>query len=121
MKILITGVTGFVGSHLAEYCLKISGVQVFGTMLSHHLGDELKRVEHIRNDITLFECNLQNRVSVQRVIEKVRPDKIFHLAAQSFVPVSWQSAEDTLMNNILSQLNIFVPHGSEPVTSRERI
>lgn len=107
MKVLITGITGFVGSHLAEYCLNIPGTEVYGTILSHHLGDELKRIEKIKDKITLFECDLSNRVSVQRVLSKVHPDKIFHLAAQSFVPTSWQSPEDTLMNNIISELNIF--------------
>jgi len=107
MNVLITGITGFVGSHLAEYCLTIPGIEIFGTVFSHHLGDELKRIEHIKDKITLLECNLQNRVAVQRVMEKVRPDKIFHLAAQSFVPTSWQSPEDTLFNNIMSELNIF--------------
>jgi len=107
MNILITGITGFVGSHLAEYCLTKPDVKVFGTVFSHHLGDELKRIDHIKDKITLLECNLQNRVAAQRVIEKVKPDKIFHLAAQSFVPLSWASPEDTLMNNILSELNIF--------------
>ena len=41
MKILITGITGFVGSHLVEYCLAMPGVEVYGTILSHHLGDEM--------------------------------------------------------------------------------
>ena len=107
MKILITGITGFVGSHLTEYCLTKPGVKVYGTVLSHHLGDELQRVDRIKDKIELFECNLLNRIAVQRVLEKVKPDKIFHLAAQSFVPTSWKSPEDTLMNNIISQLNIF--------------
>lgn len=107
MKILITGITGFVGSHLAEYCLQKSDVQVFGTVFSNHLGDELKRIETIKDNIELFECNLTNRIAVQRVLERVKPDKIFHLAAQSFVPTSWQSPEDTLFNNIMSELNIF--------------
>ena len=107
MKILITGITGFIGSHLAEYCLNKEGVRVFGTVLSHHLGDELKRIEHIKERIELFECDLTNRIAVNRVLEKVRPDKIFHLAAQSFVPVSWRSPEDTLYNNIMSELNLF--------------
>ena len=106
-KILITGITGFVGSHLAEYCLAMPGVEVFGTVFSHHLGDELKRIEHIKDKVTILECNLQNRVAVQRVLQKVKPDKIFHLAAQSFVPTSWASPEDTLENNIMSELNIF--------------
>lgn len=107
MKVLITGITGFVGSHLAEYCLALPGVEVFGTVFSHHLGDELKRIEGVKDRVVLLECNLQNRIAVQRVLEKVKPDKIFHLAAQSFVPTSWQSPEDTLANNIMSELNIF--------------
>ncbi len=107
MRILITGITGFVGSHLAEYCLNIPNAEVYGTVFSHHLGDELKRIEHIKNKVSLLECNLMNRTAVQRVLEKVKPDKIFHLAAQSFVPTSWQSPEDTIINNIMSELNIF--------------
>ena len=107
MRILITGITGFVGSHLAEYCLGLPNMKVFGTVLSHHLGDELKRIEHIKNKIKLFECNLTDRIAVSRVLQKVKPDIIFHLAAQSFVPASWESPEDTLFNNIMAELNIF--------------
>lgn len=106
-RILITGITGFVGSHLAEYCLLKPNVVLYGTVLSHHLGDELKRVEHIKDRINLMECNLTNRVAVARVLDKARPDKIFHLAAQTFVPTSWKSPEDTLSNNIMAELNIF--------------
>jgi len=107
MKILITGITGFVGSHLAEYCLKMPDVKVYGTVLSHHLGDELQRISQIKDKIELFECNLTNRIAVQRVLQKVQPDKIFHLAAQSFVPASWEGPEDTIFNNIMAELNIF--------------
>lgn len=107
MNILITGITGFVGSHLAEYCLSIPNTKVYGTIFSHHLGDELKRVEHIKDRIEFFECDLTNRIAVSRVLERVRPDKIFHLAAQSFVPASWKSPEHTLSNNIMAELNIF--------------
>jgi len=106
MRILITGITGFIGSHLAKYCLQKPNVKVYGTILSHHLGDELQRIENIKDKIELMECNLTNRVGVVRVLEKAKPDKIFHLAAQSFVPTSWKSPEDTLYNNIISELNV---------------
>jgi len=106
MKILITGITGFIGSHLAKYCLKQPNTKVYGTMLFHHLGDELQRIERIKDKIELFECDLTNRVAVERVLAKARPDKIFHLAAQSFVPTSWKSPEDTLFNNIMAELNV---------------
>lgn len=107
MKILITGITGFVGSHLAEYCLAIPGVEVYGTVMFHHLGDEMNRIEHIKDKIELLECNLTNRIATERVLQKVKPDKIFHLAGQSFVKVSWDSPEDTIYNNIMAELNIF--------------
>lgn len=106
MKILITGITGFVGSHLAEYCLKIPDVEVYGTAMFHHLGDEMNRIEHIKDKINILECNLINRIATDRVLQKIKPDKIFHLAAQSFVGVSWDGPEDTIFNNIMSELNI---------------
>lgn len=106
MRILITGITGFVGSHLAEYCPQKPKIRVYGTVLSHHLGDELKRIEHIKDKIELFECDLTNRVAAARVLEKSKPNIIFHLAAQSFVPTSWKSPEDTLFNNIIAELNL---------------
>lgn len=105
-QILITGISGFIGSHLAEYCLR-QGAVIHGTIRSHHLGDELKRIAAIRDSITLHECDLTNRVTVARVLQKVRPAIIFHLASQSFVPASWESPEDTLLNNIVSELNLF--------------
>lgn len=106
-RVLITGITGFVGSHLAGFCLLQENLKVYGTVVSHHLGDELERIEDIKEKIELIECDLLNRVSVSRAIEKSKPDIIFHLAAQSFVPTSWKSPEDTLVNNIISELNIF--------------
>lgn len=107
MKILITGITGFVGSHLAEYCLNLPGVEVYGTVLSHHLGGELQRLKGTKDKIKLLECNLTNRIATQKVMSQVRPDKIFHLAAQSFVRVSWDAPEDTIFNNIMCELNVF--------------
>lgn len=106
MKILITGINGFVGSHLAEYYLA-QGEEIFGTYRTHHTGTELKNIEQIKNKIKLFDCDLRDRNSVFRVINEVKPDVIHHLAAQSFVKASWDNPEHTLFNNISAELNIF--------------
>ncbi len=105
MKILITGITGFVGSHLAEYCLQ-QGDKVYGTMMTHHLGEETKNLKCILGDINLRECNLMNRSAVFKVLNEIKPDVIFHLAAHSFVPFSWKEPQEALQNNIISELNI---------------
>ena len=107
MKVLITGISGFVGSHLAEHCLSL-GWEVHGTIKTHHLGDEMQRLIGIKGaEVYLYECDLQNKGRVFSVLNKVKPDKIFHLAGQSYVPISWEDPEGTILNNILCELNIF--------------
>lgn len=103
MKILITGITGFVGSHLAEYILTMPGVEVFGTV---RIRSKLDNIRHLLDIVKLVECNLTDPFSVFKVLKEVRPDRIFHLAAQSFVPTSWSSPGETLNNNINGELNL---------------
>ncbi len=104
MKILITGVTGFVGSHLAEYCLTKPNVKLYGTFFSKK---EIKNLAHIKNKFILLPCDLTKKDQINKIILEVRPDKIFHLAGQSHVSFSWSSPEKTLLNNITSDLNLF--------------
>jgi GDP-4-dehydro-6-deoxy-D-mannose reductase len=59
------------------------------------------------NHVTVIDCELQDASAVRGVIRAVRPDRIFHLAAQSFVPTSWTAPAATLTNNIVSELNLF--------------
>lgn len=103
MRVLITGITGFVGSHLAEFALE-QGAEVYG---SYRWRSRMENIEGIKDRVHLVECELTDAVSVTRMIDDVKPDRIFHLAAQSFVPTSWHAPQQTLSNNILSQLNIF--------------
>lgn len=104
MRILITGITGFVGSHLAEYALdNKEGVEVFGTV---RWRSRMDNVEGIEDRIHLLDCDLRDNVAVKNTLEEVRPDYIFHLAAQSFVPTSWKAPAETLTTNILSELNL---------------
>jgi GDP-4-dehydro-6-deoxy-D-mannose reductase len=103
MKALITGITGFVGSHMAEYLLQ-NNVDVFGSVRQRSPMDHIK---HLLNDIHLVECELRDPFSVESLLTSTKPDLIFHLAAQSFVPTSWNSPIDTIHNNIAGQINIF--------------
>lgn len=107
IKILITGITGFVGPHLAEYCLTLPEIEVFGTVFSGGVKKDEKKIEDLKKKAELLECDLTQKSAVLEIMEKTRPDKIFHLAAQSFVPLSWKSPENTLVNNIVSELNVF--------------
>jgi GDP-4-dehydro-6-deoxy-D-mannose reductase len=103
MRVLITGISGFVGSHLAEYCLE-KGAQVFGTI---RWRSRTENIDYIKDRIKLLECDIRDASSVMKAIEESKPDYIFHLAGQSFVPTSWHAPAETLMTNILGELNIF--------------
>ncbi len=104
MKVLITGITGFAGSHLADYVLK----EKLGTVIGiHRWRSDMRNIRHIIDKIDLHECDLRDAFSVRDLIDAVRPDKIFHLAAQSFVPTSWKAPTESLTTNIVGQLNIF--------------
>ena len=104
MRALITGITGFVGSHLAEYLLSLKEVEVFGIF---RWRSRTENIENIRTKITLYECDSKDATSVREVIKKVKPERIYHLAAQSYVPMSWVAPGETLTTNIISEVNLF--------------
>jgi GDP-4-dehydro-6-deoxy-D-mannose reductase len=105
LRILITGITGFAGSHLAEYILaNHPEAEVFGIL---RWRSRTENIESIQNRVNLSECDLRDATSVKQLLARVRPDKIFHLAAQSFVPSSWNAPAESLTTNILGQLNLF--------------
>ncbi|HYJ32271.1 MAG TPA: GDP-mannose 4,6-dehydratase [Candidatus Binatia bacterium] len=104
MKVLITGITGFAGSHLADYILQRGDAEVIGIL---RWRSRTENIEHFREKVRLVECDLRDASSVRDVLDETRPDWIFHLAAQSFVPTSWTAPTESLVTNILGQLNIF--------------
>ncbi|MBI5199200.1 MAG: GDP-mannose 4,6-dehydratase [Nitrospirae bacterium] len=104
MRVLITGITGMAGSHLADYLLEMGGIKIHGI---RRWRSRTENIEHIMDKVTLHECELMDASSVKKVLKDVRPERIYHLAAQSFVPTSWNSPSNTLMNNIIGELNIF--------------
>lgn len=122
------------GSHLAEYALTLPGVEVFGTYRWRSRMDNLsdlveagkvnriagggnvrsaselsERVaaEAIDGHLNLILADLSDPSSMRRLIAGLMPDRIFHLAAQSFVPASWESPAQTLDLNVIGQVNLF--------------
>jgi len=103
-RCLITGITGFAGSYLADFLLEKKDIEIYGI---RRWRSRMENIEHIKDKMTLIECDLRDATSVTSCIEEVQPDKIFHLAAQSFVPTSWLAPTETLSTNIIGTLNIF--------------
>jgi GDP-4-dehydro-6-deoxy-D-mannose reductase len=103
MRILITGITGFVGSHLAELALD-RGAQVVGAL---RWRSNTEYIDHLRERLTLIESDLRDLSSARELVERAAPDYVVHLAAQSFVAASWQTPAETLMTNAISQTNLF--------------
>ncbi len=106
MKALITGIAGFAGSYLAEYLLNEKKIQVYGAIIKRWQ-DDLGNIEHLLDKVTLIECDIRDSTAVTNALEKAEPDYIFHLAAQSFVPTSWNMPSETLTTNIIGELNLF--------------
>lgn len=105
MRALITGITGFAGSHLAEYLLaEHPEVEVFGT---YRWRSRRENIEHFDERVKMIEADLRDYSSLHSLLDEVRPDFIFHLAAQSFVPSSWRAPAETLGTNITGQTNLF--------------
>ena len=84
---LITGITGQDGSYLAEFLLE-KGYKVFG-MVRRSSTESFERIDHIKDKITLIEADLLDQHSIIDALKKSRPDEVYNLAAQSFVPTSW--------------------------------
>lgn len=100
MRVLITGAGGFVGGHLithlktAQPTVVLHGTRLFESEPIHHLLDNSTAID------------LKQYTHVKQLLEDFRPEQIYHLAAQAFVPRSFEDPWETLENNILSQLNI---------------
>ena len=103
-RVLVTGVTGFAGSHLVDFLLERGDCELFGIQ---RWRSRTENIEHFASRITLLECDLRDATNTFEIIAKVKPDWIFHLAAQSFVPTSWVAPTESLTTNVLAQVNIF--------------
>ncbi len=100
MKALITGIGGFIGSHLADLLIS-ENIGVYGIL---HKNENIKNISHIEKNLKLEVCDITDKQKLKRIIKKVAPDYIFHLAAQSFVMPSWKDPENTFRTNIIGTL-----------------
>ena len=100
MSILITGIGGMVGSHLADRYLSCgqscSGIYYNSTI----------DLEELPKSVQLNECDIRDAYAVLKIIRKFLPSKIYHLAAQSYPSVSWDRPADTLDINVIGTVNI---------------
>jgi GDP-4-dehydro-6-deoxy-D-mannose reductase len=124
MRVLITGVTGMAGSHLADYLLQMEGLEVYGTF---RWRSRMENLDDIKKEgklnivscepgaipqsdtakLNLMEADIGDAFSMHRMMGVVRPDRIFHLAAQSYVPASWWAPAETLQTNLIGEVNLF--------------
>ena len=100
VRCLITGCEGFLGSHLADLLVE-NGQEVWGTAYA-----EADRLAHLEGKIALLECDLADGDRVRKVVAEARPEAVFHLAAQSFVTVAWDSPEETLRTNVMGTFHL---------------
>lgn len=105
----ITGITGMVGSHLADFLLENTDWKVYGLA---RWNDSLENIEHLSEEINkkerieLIYGDLNDLASLITAIDKSKPDYIFHLAAQSYPQTSFDSPIETLQTNILGTANL---------------
>jgi GDP-4-dehydro-6-deoxy-D-mannose reductase len=100
--ILITGACGMVGSHLGEYFAAQGNALVIGTRF-HPTIDTSEVEAHIR----YIDCDIRDAAMVQQIITQYLPNRIFHLAAQSYPTVSWEKPVETMDTNVNGTIHVF--------------
>lgn len=103
MRVLITGITGFAGSFLAEYCLARAGVEVTGLVRRR---DRLTHAAALAPQVRLLQANMRDAAAISRAIGEAAPEVIFHLAGQAFVPQAFDDPVGTLVDNAGGLLHI---------------
>lgn len=102
-KALITGITGMVGSHLADYLIEHTDLEIYGICRWRSPLDNIAHlIEKINNKkrVHLIYADLRDYLSIYEAVDEVKPDYVFHLAAQSYPKTSFSAPLDTLETNV---------------------
>lgn len=103
-NVLITGITGFVGSHLADYLLTNTDYKIFGLK---RVNSQLRNISHLLSKVTLINGDLIDQTSLVRALKVAKPDYIYHLGALSWVTPSWDMPAAYMQVNAIGTINLF--------------
>jgi len=103
MNVLITGITGLVGSHLADYLVEFPQVRVFGFK---RWRSNPRNIAHLVNRVAMLEGDVEDPSSVELALRQSQPSRIFHLAAQSYPRESWDAPIATFNANVVGTINL---------------
>ena len=105
-KAFITGISGQDGSYLAEYLLEL-GYEVHGIVRRHSMAEEQNtRIQHVQPKLTTYYGDLLDQGGLERLLDKIQPDEIYNIAAQSHVRISFDIPQYTVQTNALGVINI---------------
>ena len=103
-RILITGITGFVGSHMADYLLQKGGYKIFGLKRPNA---QMRNIHHLREKVTLLTGDLIDQTSLAKALTIARPHQIYHFGALSWVTPSWDMPAAYMQVNAIGTINLF--------------
>ena len=103
-RILITGVTGFAGSHMLDYLVQNTHAEIFGFK---RMNSQLRNIHHALKKIELFNGDLNDQTSIVKVLREIKPTRIYHFGALSWVTPSWDMPGIYMMTNAIGTINLF--------------
>jgi GDP-4-dehydro-6-deoxy-D-mannose reductase len=118
MRVLITGITGLVGSHLADMLLELGDYEIYG--FKRWRADD-RSIRHFGPSVRILEGDITDPHSVRAAVVDSRPDLVFHLAAQSYPSESWAAPTTTIETNVIGTVNVLEAVRGESPDARVQV